>query len=109
MRFLTLFSAADGQVEVDPNGRVTRERGESEREMDVRVRWRKKLNCWRLLELSDRARAYLRRLNWPVPVIPMDVEEDEGCAVIGALQDQGFTVEYEHLTRTKKRRQRKTA
>ena len=31
MRSSTSFFADDGQVEVDPNGRVTRERGESEK------------------------------------------------------------------------------
>ena len=75
--------------------------------MDVRVRWRTKLHCWRLLELSDRARAYLRQMGWPAPIDAMDLSEDEGCAVIGALQDHGFTVVYEKLTR--KRRQRNTA
>ena len=77
--------------------------------MDARVRWRAKLKCWRLLSLSDRARDYLRTMGWPAPIDVMDVAEDEGCEMLGAMQDHGLNVVYEKLTRTKKRRQRKAA
>ena len=72
--------------------------------MDARVRWRSKLKRWRLLSLSDRARDYLRGMDWPAPITAMDLSEDEGCAMLGAMQDHGFTVKYEKITRTRKRR-----
>ena len=77
--------------------------------MDVCVRWRSKLKCWRFLSLSDRARAYCKRMGWAAPIDPLDIEEDEGCAMLYALQERGFNVVYETLTRNRKRRQRNTA
>ena len=77
--------------------------------MDVCVRWRAKLKCWRLLSLSDRARDYLRTMGWPAPIDALDVTEDEGCEMLHAMQNRGFNVVFEKITRTRKRRQRNTA
>ena len=71
--------------------------------MDARVHWVKKRNCWRILELSDRAREFLRGpMRWPTPRGAFDVAQDEGCEVLYVLQNAGYEVIYEKKIKRKR-------